>query len=323
MTPRFDLVDMAQVLYQRRRLLLWITLLAAVLGAAGYLLRQDKYKAKSEVVVANPLYADRNHFFRTNTDRYIDYFAGEDDLDRVMAIATSDQVKNSIVASADLFKHYGLDPEKKKDVLLMNARWKKYFKITRTEYKNIEVMFTDSDPKMAADIVNESVRVIEAAYRQFYLSIKTQMFHALQDKVLEADSVIVTLTDSLVNLREEYEIYDIISPVRMNTIISGLKNNGHKEFGRGVEEIQNISSIKDRWVIDRAGYLSLLNEFSTGTRPNELSFVNVITPATPPVKPVGLNMTLTIVACALTALFVTVISVLLNAYFRALIAVRR
>ncbi len=323
MTPRFDLVDIAQTLYQRRRLLLWITLLAAVLGAVGYLLRQDMYKARAEVVVANPLYADRNHFFRTNTDRYIDYFAGEDDLDRIMAIATSDQVKNSIVERTGLMQHYKLDPEKKEDILTLDARWKKYFKITRTEYKNIEVMFTDADPKMAAGVVNESIRVIESAYRNFYISIKRQMHHALQDKVAEADSMIKLLTDSLVVLREEYQIYDIVSPIRTNTIITRLKSNGHKEFGRGVEEIQNVSSVKDRWVIDRTNYLTLLNEFSTGTAPDELSFVEVITPATPPVEPAGLNMIFTAIACVFVALFITIIIILLNGYFKALMAVRR
>ncbi len=323
MTPRFDLIDIVQTLYQRRRFLLWFTLLAAVLGVVGYLIQNKKYKAKAEVVVANPLYADRNHFFRTNADRYIDYFAGEDDLDRVMAIAMSDQVKNTIVEQMGLFKHYKLNPDDEKDVLLLDSRWKKYFKVTRTEYKNMEVMFTDHDPQMAADVVNDAVRVIENAYRSFYMSIKGQMHRSLHDKVLEADSMVALLTDSLAALREEYQIYDILNPARMNTIVGSLKNNGHKHFGRGVEEIQNLSSIKDRWVIDRSDYLSLLNEFSTGTRPDELSFINVITPATPPVKPAGLNMMLTMIACALVGLFISAIIVLLNAYFRALLVVRR
>ncbi len=323
MTPRFDLVDIAQVLYQRRRLLLWITLSAAALGAVGYLIQKDKYKAKSEVVVANPLYADRNYFFRTNTDRYIDYFAGEDDIDRVMAIAFSDQVRNKVVEKTNLFQHYNLNPDNKKDGLALGNLWKKHFRVIRTEYKNVEVMFTDHDPETAADVVNESVKVIEQEYRNFYLSIKGHMYYALQDKVREADSMISLLTDSLITLREEYQIYDIVNPTRTNTIVGSLKSNGHKQFGRGVEEIQNISSVKDQWVMDRSGYISLMNEFSTGTGPDELSFVQVITPATPPVKPTGLNMVLTVIACALTGLFVSIIVVLLNAYFRALIAVKR
>lgn len=323
MTPRFDLVDIAQVLYQRRRLLVWITLLAAALGAVGYLIQKKKYQAKSEVVVANPLYADRNHFFRTNTDRYIDYFAGEDDIDRIMAIANSDEVKNRVVEKAGLFQHYKLDTTSKKDELVLGARWKKSFKVVRTEYKNIEVMFTDEDPEKAAEVVNEAIKVIERTYRNFYISIKDQMYEALYDKLLEADSLVVLFTDSLVALREEYQIYDILNPARMNTIVNTLKSNGHKEFGRGVEEIQNVSSIKDRWVMDRSTYVSLLNEFSTGTRPGELSFINVISPATPPIKPAGLNLTLTSVACGLAGFFAAMIIVLLNAYFRVLLAARR
>src|SRR5690606_3089253 len=117
--------------------------------------------------------------------------------------------------------------------------------------------------------------------------------------------------------REQYQIYDIINPKRTNTIIGSLKSNGHKEFGRGVEEIQNVSAIKDQWVMDRSSYISLMNEFSTGTGADELSFMKVISPATPPVSPAGLGLVLTVVACALLGFFFCVVTVLLNAYFRA------
>ncbi len=323
MTPRFDLVDIVKALYQKRRLLILISLLAAGLGAVGYFLRKDKYRAKSEVIVANPIFADRNYFFRTNTDRYIDYFAGEDDIDRVMAIGNSDRVRDKVIEALNLYQHYGLNSDKQADQMKMMGIWKQNFKLVRTEYKNVEVMFTDGDPKMAAEVVNKMVSAIEEEYRGFYLEIKNQLFNSLNIKLQQADSAIALLTDSLIRLRDEYGIYDLISPARTNVLVGSIKSGGQKQFGRGVEEIQNLSAIKDRWVIDRSNYLSLMNEFSTGTQPDALSFVKIITPAVPPLKPTGLSLILTVIGSALLAFFVTALLILLNTYLKEILKVQR
>ncbi len=91
----------------------------------------------------------------------------------------------------------------------------------------------------------------------------------------------------------------------------------------GIEQIQNIESVKDQIVADRAKYISLLNEFSTGTKLNDLSFLKVISTATPPVKPTGLGLMLTVIACTIVGFFASVIIALISAYYRALVAVER
>lgn len=322
MTPRFDLVDIAQTIRNRRGFIIGITVAAAVLGTVFYLLQKKTYKASSEFIVSNPQYADRSNLFRTTEPRYVDYFASEDDIDRVMAIAKSDLVKNQVIENMHLFEAHKLNPADIKDADKMNGIYKKNYDVTRTEYKNMEVSFVDEDPKRAADVTNEAVRIIEETYRNYYNSIKARIYKSIQDKIVEIDSSVNRLTDSLAVLREQYKIYDIISPSRENIMAGSMKPTG-ADFGKGVELIQNIESVKDQLVTDRAKNISLLNEFSTGTKLNDLRFLQVISTATPPVKPAGLGLILSVIACTMVGFFLSVVIVLLGAYYKKLVSVER
>jgi hypothetical protein len=67
----------------------------------------------------------------------------------------------------------------------------------------------------------------------------------------------------------------------------------------------------------------MLHEFQTGIQSNEMSFLRVISAATPATEPKGFGMGMTIVACGFIGLFFSAIWVLLSAYYKKIIAVER
>jgi len=322
MTPRFDLVDIAKTIQSRRKLIIGITVAAAILGVVGYLIQKKKYKSISEFIVTNPEFGDRSNLFRNIDTRSIDYFASEDDMDRVIAFAKSDMVRDRVIQNTGLYKIYDLNPNDLKDQEKMGNKYKKNFEIIRTENKNLEVSYVDNSPKVSADVTNEIVSVVEETYRNYFNSIKADISRSIENRAHEIDSNINVLTDSLAVLRDRYKIYGIVSPNRQS-IVNGDIKAASADFGHGIEQIQNVEAVKDQLVIDRAKYTSLLNEFATGTNTNELSYVKVISTAMPPIKPSGLGLILTVVACTFVGFFLSVIVVLFSAYYRALISVER
>jgi uncharacterized protein involved in exopolysaccharide biosynthesis len=102
-----------------------------------------------------------------------------------------------------------------------------------------------------------------------------------------------------------------------------IKNTGVAGMGRGIEDIQSLEAVKDEYVVARSENISLLNQFSTGTGENSIPFVKVISTAQPPLKPVGLGLVLTVVAGAVLGCFLSVLVVLLRAYYKALLSVER
>lgn len=321
-TPRFDLIDIVHTIRQRRTFVLTVTIIATVLGAVFFFTRHKKYEAKTEFLVSNPLFSDRNNLFRTSEMRFVDYVGGDDDIDRVTFLAESDTVKDRIISEMHLAEAYNIDLTKPDGMFRLRNIFKKNFDVKRTEYKDVLLSYTDTDPVRAAAVANTSIRVIEETFRGYYNSMRANVCAALNEKVHEQDSTIALLTDTLATLRDKYGIYDIISPARQNLITGEIKKSG-AGTGKGVEQIQNIEATKDQIVIDRAKNISLLNEFSTGTKSDQMPLVDVITSGKVPVEPKGPGAALTIIAALLLGLFFSICYVLLTTYYKAIISVER
>lgn len=321
-TPRFDLVDVTQTLRNRRKFILIVTIIAAVLGGALSLIRKKKYKAEANFIIANPLYADRTNIFRTTDMNFVDYFGGDDDIDRIVSVALSDTVRNAIADKVNLWDAYKLDKNNPEDRDKLRWVFKKNYEVERTEYTTAKVSFKDTDPDRVAQAVNYSMEVMEEVFRSYYIKMKNNVSSSLESKISDLDSSIAALTDTLGHMRDRYKIYDIVNPARANLVTSQLRPTG-AGFGIAMEEIQNIEAIKDQLVQDRAKSLSVLNEFQTGASMESMEYIHVITPAQPPVDPAGLGPILTVIAAALLGFFFCSIYVLIATYYKILIAVER
>jgi uncharacterized protein involved in exopolysaccharide biosynthesis len=317
----FDLVDILRTIQKQKRFIIIVTIAGIALACAFLAIKKKKYKAEARFFVNNPLYGDRSTLFRSVDTRYVDYFGGDDDVDKILALASSDTVRNRIIRECDFHIVYKKDINNPKEYAALMSIFKKNFNIKRTEYKDVEISYVDYDAQTAANVTNTSVRVLEETYRQYYNYIKNGIYKSIDDQVLKLDSSIASLTDTLANMRDQYGIYSIISPARQNVITSDIKGGG-KGYGRAIEEIQNVESIKDQLVADRAHYISALNEFHATTN-SAMDFLKVITRALPPVNAAGLGATLTIVAAALLSFFFSTLYVLMMAYYRKLNAVER
>jgi len=317
----FDLVDIIRTIQKKRNFIIIITVVAILLGAVFLVIKKKKYKAEATFLVNNPLYGDRSTLFRSFETRYVDYFGGDDDLDKVTSLANSDTVKDRIIRNSQFQVVYNQDINDPKGHAALMGIFNKNFNLKRSEYKDIQVSYIAYDAQTAANVANMSVQVLEETYQHYYTSMKQDLYTAVNDKVKQLDSSINVLTDSLANMRDRYGIYSLISPARQNLIYGEMKGGG-KGYGRGIEEIQNIEAIKDQLVADRAHYISNLNEFSASSN-NALTFLKLISRAVPPVSPTGASATIILAIAAFLGLFFSTVYVLLIAYFRKLNSVVR
>jgi LPS O-antigen subunit length determinant protein (WzzB/FepE family) len=315
--PSFDLIDVIRTIQKQRRLIIIITALAVVAGGLFFVVKKKKYKAEARFLVNNPLYGDRHTLFRTLETRYVDYFGGDDDLDRITALGNSDTVKDRIIRNCDFDKIYkfGSISNDTAHAAYMNV-FNKNFNLKRTEYKDIVVTYIAYEPKTAAGVANMSVQVLEETFRHYYTAMKTSMAVSIGVKIKQLDSSIVALTDTLAGMRDKYGIYNIISPDRQNVISGDLKGGG-KGYGKAMEEIQNVESLKDQLVIDKTHYVSLLNEYETASS-DSIRYLKLITRAVPPTGPTGPSLGMTVLAAAAIGLFFSTLYVLMMAYFRKL-----
>lgn len=321
-TPGLNLPDVIDTVRKHIRLIIAISVASAIAAAVFHMASDRKYEAKTEFLIRNPLFGDRNNLYNSD-NRIFDYFADEDDVNRILLLAESDIVRSQVIRNKRLDYIYKFDGSTRKGQLATERRYNKSLKVTRTEYKDVVLSYTDTDPQLAADVANDIVQVIDKVYSGYYKDTRKLMFESIGDKTREEDSAIAALTDTLVRLRDQYGIYDIISPARNNIMLSSMKEAGtHKgDFGRGVEEIQNIESLKDQLVYDRAKNKTLQNQYMTGSKMDQMHVVTVVTPAKNPLDAKGLGGMLTVLVGGFLGFFFTTMFMSLSDHY--LVKLRR
>ncbi|RYZ53042.1 MAG: hypothetical protein EOP49_08135 [Sphingobacteriales bacterium] len=306
----FDLIQIVRLIRQNSKLVLTVTLIAGAIGLLFTLIGKKRYKARAEFFVSNPLFNDRSNIYRTDRPAFIEYFADENDIDKVIAFGNSRNVREEVIRKAGLIKELKIDTTEKGYYEELEDRFRDRYDIKRTEYTNLEITFLASDPQVAALAANTAVDVLENSFRGYFANMRNSVVAPLQQKIVQADSTINVLTDTLAKLRDEYRIYDIISPSRAN-LMTGSISGGGSNLGRGIELIQNLESIKDQMVIDRARNIASVNEFTT----TNFNMVHVISRAVPPDEPAGLGLLLNTIACALAGLFLVLAYLLIRGYY--------
>ncbi len=311
----FNLVDIKESIRNHFGTIITFTIASAVLGTLVYLLTPKKYEAKTDFIVRNPLYNDRNFIYNYDT-KFLDYFGNEDDANRIIMFAGSDIVQKQVIRNMDLAKAYKYDTLIPKQLLQLERRFDKNLTLMRGENKDISLTFLDTDPQRAANVANECVVVLEKTYEDFYSDMRKVVYTTIMNKVSEEDSIINSLTDTLAKLREKYGIYDIISPTRHNMMTGNMRENSHKNYGLGIELVQNIESLKDEMVADRAVKTTLANQYTSSyaSSKNKLAMpiIKVVTVAKPPVNPKGLGGMVTLIVCGFLGFFFSTIFILIS-----------
>jgi capsular polysaccharide biosynthesis protein len=316
---RYDLFTIFNTIKRNRRTLFVFLIIAALISVILSFIFPPQYEADSVFILKNPVYADRNNVYSYEA-KFLDYTANDDDVDRFIAMASSDTLQNTIIRRMHLATAYDYDSTDPEEVYKLKRYFKKHLRIYRNEYKNIVLVYKDKDPERAAKIANLCVDMLDQSLRGFYNEMRHNMYRSIMDKVHEEDSTITYLTDTLTKLREQYGIYDIISPSRYNIMLSSVKGNGQPGFAKGLELIQNIESVKDELVGDRAKHISLANQYSTGINLNEMNLTHIIQKAKAPFKHPFLNILKVLGLGSLLALMFGVVYILAADYYKRIVS---
>jgi hypothetical protein len=259
---RFDLFDVTRIFLQWKKYIIGFALLVSIIVAGYMLYLKNYYRGYGAFYPASSVISGRINLFRETQQDWIDYFGEENEVDRAYVIGSSSKVITHLIDSFKMDKHYGIDvKEDKQGYQKVVKKFMKNYNINRTGFNHIEVTFTDPDSELAAGVANVAMSSIEDELREIFVGINQQLSLALDIRRDSLDQELTIMTDSLVKLRVQYNIYDIISPSR-NIINGGAKGSG-AFYAEGLEKVQNLEELKDKLAMDKAKYLSLSNEFKT------------------------------------------------------------
>lgn len=175
----FDSTNLILFLWSKRKPILIATAVAAlasIVFSSEFFIRP---KFKSSVVlfpttnssISKSLLSE-NQFEKEN----ILQFGEEEQVEQMLQILNSDEIRERVIEKFDLMKHYRIDVDGRYPKTELNKKFEENISFNRTEYLSVRIDVMDEDPGLAATMANEIAALLD--------TVKTRMQHERARKAL-------------------------------------------------------------------------------------------------------------------------------------------
>lgn len=195
-------VKLFKLLIEKRKPIIALTLLAAVTSMVISLLIVPRYKS---VVTIFPVAAGSvSHNLLSDNIAYKNLlqFGGDDELDQMMQVLHSDDIRNLVIEKFDLMTHYEIDTNTKYPRTTLYRKFTENIKFKRTEFLSIDIEVLDRDPQTASDMANYITEVIDTVMNKMMRQRALKAYKIVEREYLYYAKQMNIIEDSLAKIRK-------------------------------------------------------------------------------------------------------------------------
>jgi LPS O-antigen subunit length determinant protein (WzzB/FepE family) len=178
--PNFNSGDLIAFIYGKRKPLIIITSVAIVVSVAVSLMMTPYFKAQAIVF---PTKSNSVDFQGTGRNSVVE-FGDEADAERLLQVLISPEIRDSLTNKYKLYEHYDIDTTSGSG---QKAKFQKAYEgnvqFNRTRYNSITIDVYDADPKIAANMANDVVRLVDTVMNRMIRERSKGPMWAVQDEV--------------------------------------------------------------------------------------------------------------------------------------------
>lgn len=147
-------------------------------------------------------------------------FGNNNDNDRLLTIAASDELAEYLIQKFHLYSHYEIDSTSPKAPYYIKEHFRGLYEVTKTKRDAIQLSVEDQDPELAAQMANAARIKIDSINLQLFRTQET--INTMERTIAQKKQQNRILSDSIQKLRSRYGIYNTESQSELlaNTVIS-------------------------------------------------------------------------------------------------------
>ncbi len=197
-------------LWNKRKLLVIGALIAMVISGIITLFIPNKYT--SEVIIFPVAEGTPSHdLFAYDSKRDLLRLGKENEVDQMLQILASDELKDHLIDKYNLYERYKVDSlTDKTHRWTMRKKVSKRFFVRATKYVSIIIEVSDTDPELAAEMTNEIASYTNMMVTRMFKKKAEDAFKLVEAEYLLLKNQIATAEDSLSTLRalgiQDYEL---------------------------------------------------------------------------------------------------------------------
>jgi uncharacterized protein involved in exopolysaccharide biosynthesis len=194
----FDTLDIFVYLWKKRKSIIIVTILGAIISIIVSLLLQNYYKAQT-ILFPSTFISPSTSLLHKNVNQETDplLLGDEDDLEKMIQMLQSDYITNRIIEKYNLIEHYGLKPDdphlktKLKKLYTGNITFKK------THYQAAVITVVDADPQYSANIANDIAELLDSLAFQMQKQKALDAYNIAYKAYIDEKNYLQILEDSL------------------------------------------------------------------------------------------------------------------------------
>lgn len=194
--------DLVTVITRRWKLILLLTLLAAVLSLLLCLFVPKKYLGVATVLTANPALSDKARLFNQNIEALYPELGSLDDLDRIEGTTKLDTVYLALAKDFSLVSHYDLSSNDSTALYQAAKRLKKNTDISRTGYGELRIKVWDKNNQLAAALANAAVQVLNDLHQQVQTENNRLVLQQLKEEYTRKQQALEKATNTVMRIEQ-------------------------------------------------------------------------------------------------------------------------
>lgn len=303
-----SLLDGIKAILKWKKHIAIFVIISTLLGIIVSLLLKDEYESTAIFYPVNLAMTDRQMLFNEKgTDQYIDYFGTKNDVDRMISMAYSASIIDTLISRFNLQEHYIIDTTKKLWQWKVKEEFLNRYKVKKSEYSGIEIVVIDQNRQIAADIANTALSLINSLSKALIIENKSQILKMYEKKKEQKEQEVNIIADSLASLRIKYNIKELETPDGQIVMIKGDDVKAVENFKILLR--RHMNAIKDLNVLT-----TIYEQHSTSVD-ESFSSVYIIQEAYPADKKAKPLRFLIVIGVFSVALFISVSGALMTEQF--------
>ncbi|MFN8292661.1 MAG: GNVR domain-containing protein [Chitinophagales bacterium] len=264
MSEQQNLVSATRILLKWKKHILGVSILSAVVAALVALFVLDEYYLSQSVFYPiNQSQNDRSIIF--NGAQVMAYYGDKNDVNRLLTMANSKQLIEEIIEQFGIVEHYKIDKNKPFWKTKVYKKFLKNYAAIKTEKDAIEVSLFDTDPKLAATIVNTIVKILDTRNSKAIKENRSRLLTALEEDIQKESTKLSGLNlkaDSLIKehkLRITFSQYGELLVGGDNFLARETVRQLFREINNTQREMLNKSNIQDQLKVSVANTVSSIS----------------------------------------------------------------
>jgi len=265
--------DAIKIVWDNKKPILSWSIAIFITTAIASLFLKNYYQATTTFYPAS-LDLTKPELIFGNSTKEAEFYGTGQDLDRLLTICQSNEIKDHLIAQFGLYRHYKIDSLQPLAHHKIRKKLNQLMDVVKTKYDAIDLSIEDQDKILAAQMTNTARELVNQSANQLIGDRLKKVAVAYQNSIAEKHILLQTLNDSLVQMRKKFPIYNIDAQTEsLSTIAAQVGNDLAGELAR-YESLRKSNAPKDTLMYLRARIKGLETQWKSITQsvPGTVSF---------------------------------------------------